>query len=234
MRDQRIDEIRSVLYRWRSLVSCDASSALHWTPKTGEGVYFGLCLATAFCTLPQRSTVRCRSNTNSAALITGAGLYRLHQPSTSHRSDRRAAAGSAQVRRSARWALGILGELLSERERAALRRAAHNSNKAAALVTGATGGIGEEVCRGLAARGYDVSWAPDAARQAVAEGYREEFPGAHKCVVCDLNKATRRCRGRQPAGEQRGSWAPPPTNDARQPLAPARPSGSAPGTGSES
>jgi NAD(P)-dependent dehydrogenase (short-subunit alcohol dehydrogenase family) len=59
-----------------------------------------------------------------------------------------------------------------------------------ALVTGGTGGIGEEVCRGLAARGYDVYvGARDPAKgEAVAARLREEFPGAHKCVVCDLNE----------------------------------------------
>ena len=95
------------------------------------------------------------------------------------------------MRRSARWALGILGELLSNAKPG--RRYAGppltTNNGGRALVTGGTGGIGEEVCRGLAARGYDVYvGARDAAKgEAVAERLREEFPGAHKCVVCDLN-----------------------------------------------
>ena len=95
-----------------------------------------------------------------------------------------------KMRRSARWALGILGELLSNAKPG--RRYAGpplTTNGGRALVTGGTGGIGEEVCRGLAARGYDVYvGARDAAKgEAVAERLREEFPGAHKCLVCDLN-----------------------------------------------
>ena len=95
------------------------------------------------------------------------------------------------MRRSARWALGILGELLSNAKPG--RRYAGppltTNNGGRALVTGGTGGIGEEVCRGLAARGYDVYvGARDAEKgEAVAERLREEFPGAHKCIVCDLN-----------------------------------------------
>ena len=95
------------------------------------------------------------------------------------------------MRRSARWALGILGELLSNAKPG--RRYAGppitTNGGGRALVTGGTGGIGEEVCRGLAARGYDVYvGARDAAKgEAVAERLREEFPGAHKCLVCDLN-----------------------------------------------
>ena len=95
------------------------------------------------------------------------------------------------MRRSARWALGILGELLSNAKPG--RRYAGppitTNNGGRALVTGATGGIGEEVCRGLAARGYDVYvGARDASKgEAVAARLREEFPGAHKCLVCDLN-----------------------------------------------
>ena len=62
------------------------------------------------------------------------------------------------MRRSARWALGILGELLSNAKPG--RRYAGppltTNGGGRALVTGGTGGIGEEVCRGLAARGYDV------------------------------------------------------------------------------
>ena len=96
------------------------------------------------------------------------------------------------MRRSARWALGILGELLSNAKPG--RRYAGppitTNGGGRALVTGATGGIGEEVCRGLAARGYDVYvGARDPEKgEAVAERLREEFPGAHKCVVCDLNR----------------------------------------------
>ena len=46
------------------------------------------------------------------------------------------------------------------------------------------------MCRGLAARGYDVLvGARDPAKgEAVAARLREEFPGAHKCAVCDLNE----------------------------------------------
>ena len=83
-----------------------------------------------------------------------------------------------------------------------------------ALVTGATGGIGEEVCRGLAGRGATTStWARDAGKgEAVAERLREEFPGAHKCVVCDLNGGdTALPRGVNLLVNNAGSWAPPPT-----------------------
>ena len=96
------------------------------------------------------------------------------------------------MRRSARWALGILGELLSNAKPG--RRYAGppmtTNGGGRALVTGGTGGIGEEVCRGLAARGYDVLvGARDPAKgEAVAARLREEFPGAHKCAVCDLNE----------------------------------------------
>ena len=139
-----------------------------------------------------------------STLITAAGLYRLQQAaatvdepqraqrSTSCRSGRRAAAGidtkDAQERA---LGLGILGELLSNAKPG--RRYAGppltTNGGGRALVTGGTGGIGEEVCRGLAARGYDVYvGARDAAKgEAVAERLREEFPGAHKCLVCDLN-----------------------------------------------
>ena len=96
-----------------------------------------------------------------------------------------------KMRRSARWALGILGELLSNAKPG--RRYAGppltTNGGGRALVTGGTGGIGEEVCRGLAARGYDIYvGARDASKgEAVAARLREEFPGAHKCLVCDLN-----------------------------------------------
>ena len=119
------------------------------------------------------------------------------------------------MRRSARWALGILGELLSNAKPG--RRYAGppltTNGGGRALVTGGTGGIGEEVCRGLAARGYDVYvGARDAAKgEAVAERLREECPGAHKCLVCDLNGGDRAAEGRQPAGQQRRVGAPPPT-----------------------
>ena len=96
------------------------------------------------------------------------------------------------MRRSARWALGILGELLSNAKpgRRYSGPPLTTNGGGRALVTGGTGGIGEEVCRGLAARGYDVYvGARDAEKgEAVAERLREEFPGAHKCIVCDLNR----------------------------------------------
>ena len=95
------------------------------------------------------------------------------------------------MRRNARWALGLLGELLSNAKPGGRYAGPPlTTGGGRALVTGATGGIGEEVCRGLAARGYSVYvGARDAERgEAVAERLRAEFPGArHECVVCDLN-----------------------------------------------
>ena len=87
--------------------------------------------------------------------------------------------------------MGLLGELLSNAKPGGRYAGLPlTTGGGRALVTGATGGIGEEVCCGLAARGYSVYvGARDAERgEAVAERLRAEFPGArHECVVCDLN-----------------------------------------------
>ena len=109
------------------------------------------------------------------------------------------------MRRSARWALGILGELLSEHESrggATPRPPLTTASSRAALVTGGTGGIGEEVCRGLAARGSPaISSSPVRIKGKPSQKAARGVSGCTQ--VRRLRPESRRrgaAEGRQPAG----------------------------------
>ena len=94
-------------------------------------------------------------------------------------------------RRYARWVVrGLLSELWSNLGPA--KRFAGPpvvAHEGCALVTGGTGAIGEAVCHGLAARGYDVIvGARDAARgAAVADALAEAYGVSARADVRDLN-----------------------------------------------
>ena len=95
--------------------------------------------------------------------------------------------------RYARWMVGMLAEITSNM-RLKTRYTGPPVNAArcggTAFVSGATGAIGEAVCRGLAERGFDevLVGARDAARgDAVVERLRADFPAsAARTVVADL------------------------------------------------
>ena len=100
-----------------------------------------------------------------------------------------------RTRRYARWVVrGLLSELWSNvgpSRRFAGPPVASRGAPGWAVVTGGTGAIGEAVCRGLAARGYDVVvGARDAAKgAAVADAVARDFGVRSRAAVGDVRDA---------------------------------------------